>query len=283
MKHTIVIVFSVAVIGIVVFIATKIGSRQIVNDPAIKGMSYDGGVRNIDNSGRNVASALDNIASDRFKDALADINAIINDESEPERIKKYFRDFLPLLEFGYSENSPVDLYDLLHSYDLSHSMDAKIFINDAPIICDYFSKNSKENGLAKAAVIPYWLIKHFYADDKSQKDNLSVYDEYIKKFVSGNNSFNVQSANVICLYVYAKCDAASKVKEYEELKAEIESFIKDYPLLQENGDMRLQRTYLVTAQGVLENIIKGENPIKKTFAKGFSKEYKLEKYPSSNL
>lgn len=274
MKHTIVIVFSVAVIGIIVVFATKLGSSQIGNDPAIRGMSYDGGVRNIDNSGGNVASALDNIASDRLKDALDDINTIIDDESVPERIKKYFSDFLPLLKSGYSENSPVDLL---------HSMDAKIFINDAPIVSAYFSKNSKENGLAKAAVIPYWLIKKYYANAKSQKDKLSVYDEYIKKFVLGKNFFNVQSANVICLYVYAKYDAASKVKEFEELKVEIESFIKDYPPLQENGDMRLQRTYLVTAQGVLENIIKGENPIKKIFAKGFSKEYKLKQYPSSNL
>lgn len=276
MKHTIVIVFSVAVIGIIVVFATKLGSSQIGNDPAIKGMSYDGGVRNIDNSGGNVASALDNIASDRLKDALDDINTIIYDESEPERIKKYFRDFLPLLEFYYFKNP---------SRDLSHSMDAKIFINDAPIVSAYFSKNSKENGLAKAAVIPYWLIKKHYANAKSQKDNLSVYDEYIKKFVLGKNFFNMQNANVICLYVYAKYNAASKVKEYEELKAEIDSFIKAYPPLQENGDMKVQRTYLVTAQGVLENIIiiEGESSIKKTFAKVFSKEYKLERYPSSNL
>ena len=234
---------------------------------AIKGMSYDGKTQSRNRSGENVAFALDNLASGRLKDALADIEAVVSDDSEPESIKRLFRSFLPSLEFFVKGESSVD------KYDLHQSRNARIFINDASVIQQYFSKEKKEKGLARAAVIPYWLIKTFYAEDRHQKDNLFVYDDYIRHFISGK-MIDVQGANVICLYVYAKYDAASTAREYEVLNEEITNFLKVYAPLREKGDMKIQRTYLLNAQEVLKN-----NPNGNAVKKIISSKNKLKPYP----
>lgn len=271
-KKAIMIIFLIAiVVGFGAFFV-KISYNQITNDSAVTGLSHDGGIRQLDNK-KKVASALDDIASGRFRDAKAAIEDIVADESEPDRIKKYFRSFLPILNAILTRDLSIE-----DEYDLSQSINAKLFIDEAPVIQEYFSKELERAKLARSAVIPYWLIKTFYAGNKHQKNNVSVYDAYIKQFIVGKSLFNTQSANIICLYVYAKYDAASRAKDYEVLKAEIDSYLQQYNPLRENGDMHVQHTYLVKAQEVLR-----KNPNGSFLKNIMSKENRLDPYPSSNL
>ncbi len=226
-------------------------------------------------SGNDIVSQiLHDINSSREKEALEKINMLKEDELIQKDIKNYFINFE---EFIKGTNLIIN---------------TNTFIKNSKVLEEYFSKDSKEQILSKASVVPYYLIKKYNAQNKNQKDEISVYKDYIDKFVEGRrDSLNKEGANVICLYVYSRYD--ENKNNFVDLKNEIARFLKVYKnSLGDNGYLPIQRNYLKSSQEKLR-----ENPnfkpkllswdtIKhplKTVNNIFSGYKQMELYPTTNL
>ena len=63
-----------------------------------------------------------------------------------------------------------------------------------------------------AEIVPYYLIKNFDSHYQ-QKSMIAVYADYIDVFIAGNGDLTKEKANVLCLSVYARYEAALKDKK----------------------------------------------------------------------
>lgn len=225
----------------------KIAFDTVTTDRAFKGVSEDGGAVTL-NRKDPVLKILGDIHLSRITSAMDSMRTIRHDGSLPLGIKSYFSDFEEFYKYAIEKTE-----------DYTTPLTTETFIRNAITIKEYFSRDSKDDNLSKASIIPYFFIKNYNATNKKQKNERATYKAYIDNFVVGRASLDNQAANVICLYVYASYHAGSRPKDYESLKAEIANFIEAYPQnLGENGDMSIQRTYLINAQELLRKRPKGK-------------------------
>lgn len=216
-------------------------SYSIRNDRAFKGVNEDGGAISLERTDC-VKKALEDIHVSRistvFDEDIPDIN---KDASLPEGIKKYFADFEDFYKFAVAKKK-----------NYKTTIKTETFIKNSVVISKYYDKVSKEDRLFRASIVPYYFIKKYNALNKKQKKEKALYKEYIDTFVSGRASLDVLGANVLCLYVYSCYEAASKPSDYASLKSEVEQFLNEYKNnFGENGDMKIQSTYLKGAEEVL--------------------------------
>ncbi len=177
-----------------------------------------------------VTQILHDINSSRIKETLEKINILKEDGLIQKDIKDYF----------------INFEEFIKGTNLTINTDT--FIKNSKVLEEYFSKDSKEQILSKASIVPYYLIKKYNARNKNQKDEMSVYKDYIDKFVEGHrDSLNKEGANVICLYVYSRYDGNKD--NFVDLKNEIARFLKVYQnSLGDNGYLTIQRKYLKSFQ-----------------------------------
>ena len=222
-------------------IFTYLLSYSIKNDRAFRGAKEDGGAVTLDRTDY-VKKALHDIHISDINTVInEDIRDIMNDTSLPEGIKNYFKTFEEFYKFAIVKEK---------NYKTGLTTDS--FIKNSEVIKAYFAKDSKEDRLSQAAIVPYYFITNYNIYNKKQKKEKMLYKDYIDAFVSGRASLDTQGANVLCLYVYACYEAASKPADLASLKAEVESFLEEYKeFLGENGDMKIQRNYLTDAKEVL--------------------------------
>ena len=216
-------------------------SYSIRNDRAFRGAKEDGGAVTLERTDYVKKTLHDIHISDINTVLNEDIQDIMNDTSLPDGIKNYFRNFEEFYKFA-----------IVKEKNYKTSLTTESFIKNSEVIKSYFAKDSKEDKLSQAAIVPYYFIKKFNVFNKKQKKEKALYKEYIDSFVSGRAALDIPGANVLCLYVYSCYDAASKPTDYASLKAEVEFFLEEYKeYLNENGDMKIQRNYLIGAQEIL--------------------------------
>lgn len=172
-----------------------------------------------------VSKILRDINIGNVKTALKEIDELNKDNSIDVEIKNYFSDFVQ----AFNKSDSI----------FSSFVDTKKFIKNSYVLERYFSNDRQ--ALYKASVIPYYLIKK-YNSKQRQKKEISVYKEYMDRFVEGK-PLNKENANVACLYFYARYDALDK--DFTNLRNEmVEFLIKNKDSLGDNGKLPIQRDYL---------------------------------------
>jgi len=260
--YSIIIVSAIIIVLFGLYDIFKIYNMS-TSDRAFTGAKDDGGTITLERKDP-VKVVLEDIYSSRMNNVFDDINKIEENDSIPDGIKIYFRDFKEYYKFAVGKEKGA-----------ATTISTMTFINNSSILEAYFKNSSKQENLSKSTIVPYYFIKNFNSLNSKQKEEKAVYKAYIDHFVTGNTSLNPQAANVICLYVYACYESASKPKDFENLKSEIEKFIAEYKVnLGENGDMNIQRNYLETSQEILR---------KKPKNKGWLPQNRIKSYPTENL
>lgn len=237
-------------------------AEMIASETPFTGLQQEGITRQIE-ADNPVLNILQNIYLGRIPAAMLDIETLDFNSTVPPAVKQYMLDFKNFYRYSIEKEK-----------GFTTSIDTMTFIFNAPVIKEYFKRDKKDESTLRASIVPYYFIKNVNSKE-NQKTQKSVYKAYIENFVSGKISLDRHSANVICLYVYACYESASKPLDYALLKEQIGRYLDSYKNdFDVNGAMSEHGAYLKTAREVLRI---------KPKSKGWLPQNRIQPFTRDNL